>query len=176
MSRCNSPQRRAATHRSVFRRITAASRCITAASRCITAASSAASPQRHTSKKAWLCFATQPRRCPVSYILTCPPSRALALSAERSRHPARTSHREGRCSPCRSSSLLGSPGIPPCTLVDLWHPAKSSLGDLGVQPIHPARVMAHRHASCDIVLLFVRNQVSPRPVALGDPGKRELKV
>ena len=38
----------------------------------------------HASKKAGLCFVTQPRRCPVSYILTCPPSRALSLSAERS--------------------------------------------------------------------------------------------
>ena len=125
-------------HHSVTLQLTAASRCY--------------SPQRlpphhrsvtlhhrndHTSKKAWLCFATQPRRCPVSYILTCPPSRALALSAERSKHPARTSHREGRCSPCRSSSLLGSPGIPPCTLLVVVH---------GTLP------------SCDIVIMVSATQ------------------
>ena len=34
-----------------------------------------------------------------------------------------------------------------------WHPAKPSLGDLGIQPNPPARVLAHCHASCDIVIM-----------------------
>ena len=106
----------------------------------------AASPQRHAaspqrSREQQVVVVRAPT-VPGQLVLTCPPSRALALSAERSKHTATTSHREGRCSPCRSSSLLGSPGIPPCTL-----------GDLGTQPSRPARVMAHCHASCDIVIM-----------------------
>jgi hypothetical protein len=89
---------------------------------------------------------------PGQLVLTCPPSRALALSAERSKHTATTSHREGRCSPCRSSSLLGSLASRQAPS-EILASSQAFLETLAHRQALLPGSMAHCHASCDIAIM-----------------------
>ena len=67
---------------------------------------------------------------------------AVTQSARNVAIEARTPHREGRCSPCRSSSPLGSLASRQAPLETLAHRQALLSGS-----------MAHCHASCDIAIM-----------------------
>ena len=180
MSRCISPQRRAATHRSVFRRYSPQR---PHEQEDVTVLPHSSDGARSVTSHLSAVAGAAPARN-VAFEATVPPGRPLkpnrssplgsletpgALGELGSLPGALLSWSMTHCHPATYSSSLRLPG-------DYHDGDLACVHGLPVEQRHgvPDRGCSRcgglaSGCSADLWLLFVRNQVSPRPVALGDP-------